>query len=181
MTTRQTLNAIIRLLALKSVILFLLLINIVADNKSIDPGAYNYYDRIWERILHTESDGMHFRTNGQVVISEAGAIGVAQVMPATLRHYNWTHGTDYPISVLYDEGTNRMIGRWKFDLDLRVLRLNVLDAVNSYQMGLRNTRRRRRYNAWYLYKVMPDCWWAFFNSNRHRFVGEGRGKWRLKR
>lgn len=90
-----------------------------------------------EKIAWIES------SNNPNAVSRAGAIGLFQIMPITLKHFNQVTGMDYDESALFDPIINRQIADWYFDWLYRQTG-SIEGSIIGYNFGLTNWRKWKR-------------------------------------
>lgn len=112
--------------------------NPFAGNGALDD---QLFEERWQRMIHQESRGQHFRPDGRPTTSPAGAIGIAQVMPGTAREAARLAGVPYDENKYRnDPAYNELIGKAYFrhqyktfgDIDL---------ATAAYNAGPGNVRK----------------------------------------
>jgi len=75
----------------------------------------NELSRAWDAMIMAESGGRQFAANGQPLTSPKGAIGIAQVMPATAREVATKHGIPWDENrYRTDPEYNKTLGRAYF-------------------------------------------------------------------
>lgn len=75
----------------------------------------NELSRTWDAMISAESGGRQFAANGQPLTSPKGAIGIAQVMPATAREVAAKHGIPWDETrYRTDPEYNKALGRAHF-------------------------------------------------------------------
>lgn len=104
----------------------------------------------WQRMLQAESSTGQFK-DGNVVISPAGAVGAAQVLPSTAKEAAQKAGIPWDENRFYnDEQYNVRIGRAYFDQLLKEFGGDTTKAVAAYNAGPGNVRQavRQGGDAW---------------------------------
>jgi len=92
-------------------------------------------DDIWSKLTRQESGNRQFEKNGSPIISPAGAVGAAQVMPKTGPEAAKYAGEDWDEKRLYnDEAYNRKLGRAYFDHLMQVFD-DPRKALAAYNAG----------------------------------------------
>jgi|GEM_PF-5508378 len=112
-----------------------------AGPRSAAPGTA---DDVWQRMLQAESGGRQLRDDGTPVTSPAGAIGIAQVMPATAPEAAALAGLEWDETRYRTDPTyNAALGRAYFDKQVETfgdLRL----AAAAYNAGPGRVREHIR-------------------------------------
>lgn len=118
---------------------------------------------IFSKIIDTESSHRHYFENGDVRLSDEGSIGICQIMPIALKYYNYRNDIDISWNELHDRLINLKVGYWIFSNNLYYFNNDLIDAVNSYNMGVYNTEIGR-YKPKYISNVLPDLYQHWENQ-----------------
>lgn len=96
---------------------------------------------IWKNMLRTESGGQHFRKDGSVITSPAGAIGIAQVMPGTAPEAARLAGMTFDEQrYRNDPAYNEALGKAYFQKQLETFG-DPAKAVAAYNAGPGNVQK----------------------------------------
>lgn len=119
-------------------------------------GDYRLFEYYWNGILTTESDNLHFK-NWKITKSHKGALGIAQVMPATFNLIiKWSGRKDLKPSDIIIKKHNIWAGKYYFsNAYFYIYRQNRAKAISSYNMGWSN----KRMNWKYVKKVVKNGRW----------------------
>jgi hypothetical protein len=80
------------------------------------PAPMSRADETWGRMLQQESNGQHFDENGRPKISSAGAVGIAQIKPATGKEAAALAGEQWNFKRFHnDPKYNEKLGRAYYD------------------------------------------------------------------
>ena len=80
------------------------------------PAPMSRADETWGRMLQQESNGQHFDENGRPKISSAGAVGIAQIKPATGKEAAALAGEQWNFKRFHsDPEYNEKLGRAYYD------------------------------------------------------------------
>lgn len=106
------------------------------QDASVTPnGGNTTADQVWGRMIHQESGGQQFDKNGQPITSSAGAVGIAQVMPATAPIAAKLAGLPWdPSRYRNDPAYNAAIGRAYYDQQVKTFGDPILAAA-AYNAG----------------------------------------------
>lgn len=97
---------------------------------------------VWQRMLQTESGGNHFRKDGSVITSPAGAIGIAQVMPGTAPEAARLAGVAFDEQrYRNDPAYNEALGKAYFQKQLETFGGDMEKAVAAYNAGPGNVQK----------------------------------------
>lgn len=108
----------------------------------IDPRSNQ--GQVFQAMMKQESTGRQFRSDGRTIVSGAGAVGIAQLMPGTAKDVAKKHGIPYSRDALYkDANYNARLGKLYFD-DLMKEFKNTTIAIAAYNMGGGNARNAIR-------------------------------------
>lgn len=89
-----------------------------------------------ERQFHQESGNRHFGSDGQPITSPKGAVGIAQVMPATAPEAARLAGLPWDENAYrYDPVYNKLLGIAYMSEQLRKYKGNVAQALAAYNAG----------------------------------------------
>lgn len=107
-----------------------------------DPNAPKDTGSIWQNMLRTESGGQHFRKDGSVVTSPAGAIGIAQVMPGTAPEAARLANLPFDDKrYRTDPAYNEALGKAYFQKQLETFGGDQEKAVAAYNAGPGNVQK----------------------------------------
>jgi Transglycosylase SLT domain len=102
-------------------------------------------DQVWQRMLVQESGNRQFRSDGRLIVSPAGAIGAAQIMPRTGPEAARLAGVPWDFNRLKtDPEYNRALGRAYYDAQLKRFGDPVLAAA-AYNGGPGRVAQAMRY------------------------------------
>jgi len=111
------------------------------DSTADDKKDYERFEALWNGILMTESDNLHFK-RWKIVSSPVGAIGIAQVMSNTfLDVVRWNKNNKQfkhlKIRHLHIKKYNLMVGKWYFSNSyFTTNRTDETRAISSYNRGI---------------------------------------------
>jgi soluble lytic murein transglycosylase len=104
--------------------------------RAFNVGAGEAIDRAFDALIQAESGGQQFDKNGQPLTSSAGAIGIAQVMPATAPEAAKLAGLPWDEQrYKRDAAYNRALGRAYFDEQLRINKGDLAKTYAAYNAG----------------------------------------------
>ena len=99
----------------------------------------------WSRMIHTESRGRQHDSSGRPLTSSAGAIGIAQVMPATAREVAREMGIPFDENRYRNDAEyNARLGRFYYEKMLRKYGGDTVLAAAAYNAGPGNVDRALR-------------------------------------
>lgn len=142
-------------------LIFLITISRAPSNPCTNPSPHPV-DKFIPQLLTVESSGSHYDKNGDVKISQSGAIGKWQVLPETALFFNSKNGLDYPVQSLYDETTNEIIGKWFLRYCYDISKGNIVLTFNRYHQGQNSSRYRIRHS--YVGRIVPDKYSRFIGN-----------------
>jgi hypothetical protein len=107
-------------------------------------------ERIFSNLIRVESQG---RVDA---VSSRGAIGFGQITPQGLEYFNTFNASKirYSTNDMFDHDKNMVVSRWIFRTLVKH-HGNVVEAVNSYNMGASNTAKGWFYRP-YLTKICSN-------------------------
>lgn len=91
-----------------------------------------------DAIMRIESEG-----NPLVYNKRSGAVGLYQITPICLRHYNEVHKTAFIMAELYEPAKNKAVAVWYFGWLAERL-TSVDDILIAYNFGIGNLRKYKK-------------------------------------
>ena len=125
-----------------------------------------YFDRVFDRLVYAESRGK------QRALSKVGAVGLAQIMPIGLKEHNYLYKTNFTMQDMkISPELNLLVGRRLLSNMIHRNNGDYVKGVNSYNMGLGNTKKGIYYDK-YLSDILMGKWELYKKGRGVSWKGE---------
>ena len=149
-------------------ILILIFLSSLIFSKPYKYHYQDYFNFVYSNLIKKESEWSHFDTNGEILTSWAGAIGIGQITPIALDDFNSFNdmGIFFTWEDIHERPNNKLVSLWYFHSRVRDYHdYDVIKMVNSYVMGIGNTDINR-YDVDYLKSIVPYEFYYWMKSRK---------------